>query len=58
MGWISVDDNLPKDYVSVLACTSSRIFIGHHFDKYWMDGELDMVWDVTHWRPLPEFPAL
>lgn len=66
-GWISVETELPKDWVygseNVLCFNGNYIHIAYikNSEWYFTNGEkLDVAngWDVTHWMPLPEPPTV
>lgn len=60
--WVSVKDELPKDYEPVLAA------FGHHFvrvcfhcgEKWYLDDSpvAEGMFGVTHWMPLPPPPTM
>jgi hypothetical protein len=62
MEWISVKDNLPKEYESVIGYVrlngensfeSSECF---YSDGKWYSARPTIVREITHWQPLPESP--
>lgn len=58
-GWISVDDELPKEWYEVLAYSEmgkieKAIYVNGRWKLSAFLGET--VEDVTHWQPLPEPP--
>ena len=63
--WISVDDELPEPFVSVLACIPSEEPLPTVHESYIADhgawvciltSERYKTGEVTHWMPLPELP--
>lgn len=65
-GWISVDEALPKPFVSVLAycpirCNIYGVYLNargewHFFDESAAGALLNVT--VSHWMPLPEPPKM
>lgn len=61
MKWISVEDRLPEEGISVLYYFGC---VGVHKGKYKKNGRSNIFYgnsgfltdDVTHWMPLPEPP--
>ena len=59
MKWISVEDRLPNDLVSVLGYVKDQDFITHTcIEKgFWRELYHDEDYlNVTHWQPLPQPP--
>lgn len=60
--WISVERDLPRDFVDVLIWDEidKAMFTGHYneFDGWAVDGFGDSKYDfkISHWMPLPEPP--
>ena len=62
MEWISVNERLPDEFESVLACArldgDTKYSVG---EAFWSRGwssvrTYDALDDVTHWMPLPPLP--
>ena len=58
--WISVDDRLPDENITVLVCDGDDVEMGSHNSHF---GWTIYEWDgpssrsfVSHWMPLPELP--
>lgn len=62
--WISVDDRLPDDGQLVLVAKNNAINIkefnsSSELGSFWWDivvGECSLLYDYSHWMPLPEPP--
>ena len=66
MKWISVKDELPKEYCQCLIyCPrsfpkNSRVLAANYYDdneKFYCDAFEEVHEDVTHWMPLPNPPT-
>jgi len=55
MEWISVDERLPEDRVSVLVWNKDSVEIGFMSKGKWQSW-VEFYRGVTHWMPLPEAP--
>lgn len=57
---ISVEDELPKDYKTVIV-QGGCAFYDAGREKWYtlMEGRpaREIIWYVTHWMPMPEFPT-
>jgi len=64
-GWVSVEDRLPEQFISVLAyfpdCPSGihQAVVGINADGYWQsEGDyFEFRHEVTHWQPLQPAPT-
>lgn len=59
MKWISIEDNLPINYVNVLTFYNDDILIGglnHWKDNMPVFSGYAGYYQPTHWMPLPEPP--
>lgn len=61
-GWISVDDELPKEDSEVIACCGDdvkscvfRLYYNGDYDFEVVDGS-EFIFAATHWMPLPAPP--
>ena len=69
-GWVNMKNRLPDDGEQVLICTNKRtgdiniVFAtfrmkdGYNLPDFWVHGSLSyIIFDVTHWMPLPPPPS-
>lgn len=61
MNWISVNERLPDDDITVLIYMPGNkcgetVWIGYHDADEWYEPEGLCVDEVTHWMELPEPP--
>lgn len=54
MNWVSIEDELPDDYTTVLVCNSNSLFndiwLASYPKERWVG--YDGVCRITHWLPL------
>lgn len=56
--WISVEDELPRDWNDVILINDGEIGIGYYdvSRKEWRDYTKSYTCNITHWMPAPELP--
>lgn len=63
MNWISVKDRLPENDDPILVVSEGKIMSAYYecdedffLDDFFREHSHQCLYNVTHWRPLPELP--
>jgi len=60
MNWILINETLPEQGKDVLLFDGVQIYFGYFseiYNKFIVGNDQVEISDLSHWMPLPEFPA-